>query len=307
MGEYQAPICICGVLTSIALLLIVILVPMHFSYVDINNLGLRKATTSGEVDTDQAYTTGRYGWGVTKTALNFENTWRRVSFSGSTATRVFTDAGEITIGVAFYYVLTKEGLPRTFEAFAKNYDAIIRKQALDAIKNTASNFTTIQYQSQRSNISRLMHGALNATLSSLVHVAVPYEGFYLSEIVLPTSVLTKRIESFEQEQQQVTQGFQLRNQQYRLATAQNVSRIDREVDVVRSQSTVTAQGLRDAARNRARADKQREAGVQLQAMVNALGINASSNATRKLVKYNAMLDFTRGVTILDSVIGRLFA
>jgi hypothetical protein len=307
MGDSTVGLAVGGCVSFIALLLIVILVPMHFSYVDINNLGLRKGTTSGEVDTDQAYEVGRYGWGVTKTAVNFANTWKLVSFTGSLAPRVFTDAGEITIGVAFYYVITKEGLPATFEAFAENYDPIIRKQALDVIKNSAANFTTTQYQSQRANISTLMHAALHETLNRLVHVNVPFEGFFLREIELPTRVLTKRLESFEQEQQQITQGFQLRNQQYRLATAQNVSRIDREVDVVLSQSQVTAQGLRDAARNKARADKQSEAGVQLQAMITALGISSSSNATRKLVKYNSMLDFTRGVTILDAVVGRLFS
>jgi len=307
MGDKTAPLAVAGCLGVVTFLLIVILVPMHFSYVDINNLGLRKGTTSGEVDTDQAYSVGRYGWGVTKTAVNFRNTWKLVSFVGSNAPRVFTDAGEITVGVAFYYVITKEGLPMTFEAFAENYDPIIRKQAEDAIKNAAANFTTVQYQTQRANISTHMHAALRNTLESLVHVSVPFEGFSLREIVLPSRVLTKRLESFEQEQQQITQGFELRNQQYRLATAQNVSRIEREVDVVLSQSKVTAQGLRDAARNKARADKQSEAGVQLQAMINALNINASANATRKLVKYNSMLDFTRGVTLLDSVIGRLFA
>ena len=283
---------------AVILIIIAVLISLHFSYVDLNHIGLKKDRTGGKVHTDEAYATGRYGWGIAKVAQNFESTWELVSFTGAKAPRVFTDAGEITIGVAFYYEITIEGLPTTFKAFSTRYAPIIESQALDSIKNAAANYTTAQWQTQRRQISAAIYAALRLKIETLVHVRLPPEGFFLFHVELPPRVLQKRLESFEQEQQVITQTYQLRNQQYRQETAQNVSIVERLTDVVRAQASVTAAALRDNARNIARGRTQTEAGAQLQAMVAGLNLGSDPEATLRLVQYNSMLDSTRASSTL---------
>lgn len=302
------PVCIGGCIAFVGVLLICILVPMHFSYIDLNNIGFQKERTSGTVDTSKAYGTGRYGWGVTKTSTQFKSTWYSVRFTGRNRVVVFTDSGEITVGVSFYYVLTKDHLASVFDNFAKEYDNRIRTIALDNVKSAAANFTTTQYQEQRWNVTNGLYTTLAEALLRITNVTVPREGFFLEDIQLPTTVLNKRVDVFVNAQQQITQTFELRSQQERQATAQNVSRINQLTDVARSEADQIGAARRNTAKNQARSAIQSEVGAQLRNMVSSLGIAANANATRQLVRFNTLLDgrsTTR--TILDGVFASLLA
>jgi hypothetical protein len=290
-----------GIVTLIGIILICVLVPMHFSYIDVNHIGFQKSK-SGTVNTDVTFGRGRYGWGVTKKAVQFDSTWQRVAYLESKRPAVFTDAGEILIGIVFYYHVTKEGMSTTYKKFGTNYPLTIEKQALDAIKNTATNFSITEYQTMREVIAQEFYVAVNRTLTTLADVSVPREGFFLDHIDLPERVLDKRLDLFATEQLQLTQQYELRNQQYRRETLENTTRIEQRQSIVRSQSHVDAQGLRQNAQGRATSLLQIEIGRQLQNMIASLGLGSNANATRRLVKFNQLLDTLRPFTVLDDVL-----
>ena len=52
--------CLCCCIGFIAVLMILILIPLSFSYLDYYDYGLAQRSSTGAVDTTKVYTSGRY-------------------------------------------------------------------------------------------------------------------------------------------------------------------------------------------------------------------------------------------------------
>lgn len=287
------------VLGFIAVLLILILVPLSFSYIERQHLGFKKNSVTNEVDTSTVYESGTHAWGVGKTSVQFPSTWRHVQFRGGSALSFFTDAGEIDVEVSFYYRIQKERLERLYKDFGLAYHNRVISIAQAELRNAATNFTTRQYQEERINVANGLYSALFAALPSQANVQVNRSFFFLERIILPRSVLTKRQQVFANTQLQITQNFNRTATQTRLDTRANETSIRNQAEVIKQNATVVASRLREAARAAAFRVVQREAGTQLASMRTALGITLS-NSTDLMLKFNALLD-ADNVTVLSGV------
>ena len=293
-------VAISGVVGFIAVLLILILVPLHFSYIDRQKMGFKKNTVSNEVDTSRVYYSGTHAWGVGKKPVQFPTIWQFVAFRGSKALTFFTDAGEISVEVSFYYRMDPAKLSKLYLDFGLAYHNRIVSIAQAELRNAATNSTTRQYQEERGAVATTLYNALAVTLPAVAQVVVDRNFFFLEHIFLPQSVLTKRTQVFENTQLQITQDYNRTATQTRLSTRANETTILNQADIIRQNATVTANRLREAARADAFRVVQRESGTQLASMITQLGIT-SRNMTDLAVKFNALLDVN--VTLLSGVSG----
>jgi hypothetical protein len=282
-------------------LLICICVPLHFSYVDRQHFAFKKNTLTNFVDTTEIFENGRYGWGTDQTSVQFPATYRLVEFSGNgSALTFFTDAGEISVGVAFMYRLGKANLAKLYKEYGLAYHDRVRSIAQSELRNTATNFTIRQYQEERWNVSIGMYNALAVALPALGYVDVEPGMFWLKEINLPATVSNKKLQVFQNEQLLITQLFEQTSRQYRIQSNQSIITVENAVAVEIMNATVVAEQQKAAAAATHFQLVQSELGVQLASMAAALGIT-NTNSTDTLLKYMSLLD--GDVTLLSGVSG----
>ncbi|XP_068716761.1 uncharacterized protein [Montipora capricornis] len=149
--------CVIAVI-GIAALLILILIPMSFSGVDYYELGFKKQRSTGFVDIDKVYTSGRYFFGPDFTFKLFQ---ANAHFIKLDEIAVWTgDKLEIKITCAFQYFLRKDFLPDLHEAYNVDYEPVVRGTAIDAIKGRAANLPIEDYIRNRENIESELFKAL---------------------------------------------------------------------------------------------------------------------------------------------------
>jgi regulator of protease activity HflC (stomatin/prohibitin superfamily) len=288
-----------GIVGFITVLLILILVPLHFSYIDRQHIGFKKNTVTNNVDKGTVYNSGTHAWGVGKTAIQFPSMWQHVDFSGKSALSFFTDAGEIEVELSFYYRIQAERLAKLYSDFGLAYHNRIVSIAQAELRNAATNFTTRHYQEERMTVAQGLYDNLAATLPSKASVEVNRQFFFLEHIHLPQSVLNKRLQVFTNTQLQITQDYNRTASQSRLDTLANETVLSNSADIIRKNATESASRLRAAARAKAFALVQKESGEQLRSMRTLLNITAP-NVTDALVKFNKLLD-TSNVTLLHGI------
>lgn len=289
-----------SVTSFIAGLLIVILVPLHFSYVERNQYAFKKNTATNDVDRTATYPNGRYGWGVGKAPVTFPSDYQLLSFTGRDALSVFVEGGQ-TIYVPFeiMYRILREKLPQLYEAFGTSYHSRITSIARARLRNTAPQFTLDDYLSSRANVSAAFLADLIPELASKAFVETSAEYFFMYEIQLPTALLSQRNQIFTISQAQITQQYAQTATLTRLTTTSQVASIDGEVSVVAANATAAASAATQSAAAEAFAIVQAERGNLLNSLVTQLGL--SRNSTSQLLYYLSILD--DGLTTVAPTLG----
>ena len=290
------------VVVAVGLLLMLILVPLHFSYIERNHIGFKKNTATNTVDRTQYHGPGRYAWGVGKVAVQFPTTWQKHRFTDLT---VFTDAGEIRITVTFMYRIQPQHLADMYNAFGSAYHSRIISIAQAELRNGASNFTTASYQNNRTGVTDGLFAALAQRLPSTAYVTVSRDRFYLEEIHLPETVQEKKTQIFLNDQLRITQLFNKTAAQTRLETLANVSRIRARARLVSTNASTFGNTLRENAASEAFRLVQQEVGLHLASIKTNLTL--SSAATESLVKFNTLLDVNTSFTLLSGVTGAVLS
>ena len=234
-----------------------------------------------------------------KTAVQFPTTWQHVRFQNLT---VFTDAGEISIAVSFMYRISNTTLRDMYDAFGQAYHERIVSIAQAELRNGASNFTTIQYQENRTGVSHGLYLALATRIPSTVFVEVSRDRFFLERIQLPQTVLQKKTQVFFNEQLRITQGHNKTAALTRLQTQANVSRLEAQAFFIQRNATGFGNTLRASAAANAYASIQNVSGALISDMKTTLGLT-TTNATEALVKFNSLLDTNSSYTLLSGVSG----
>lgn len=293
------------VLGFIAFLLIVILVPLHFSYINRNEYGLRRNTVTNDIDRSAVYSTGRYGWGVSYGSVTFPSSKIRIEFTGSGALSVFTESGQVIfVEFIFYYKIDKDTVPQLYDAFGLAYENRIVSIARAELRNAAPQFVLDNYTANRQQVADRFYSFLVGSLRSKAFVSVERGSFFMQAIRLPDPTIAQKISIFQTTQALVTQGFLLTANTSRLETTKNVTTIDNEADVIRQNATAEATRQVTEANANYFSKIQNEIGAQLAAMSSRLNISNQSTQG-DLIKYNHLLDRTAQATILTGVKGAL--
>ncbi len=287
LAPYRVPLAVLGL---IGLILTLVLVPLSFQYVSINEWAFKKDTKTNSVDLGAVHSTGQYSWGVGFTTVAFPSTLLTVNMATpATDLDVFTDSGQtVSIGVVFRYRLDRQRLAQMYVNLTLNYHQRVLAVAKSAMRNAVTNYSVGDYTSQRENISHTLYGAVAAELGKVALVHVDRRHFALQYVLLPDVVMAQRVSIFEKVQVQETNGFTYQASLYRLATAQLVQKVQNDATLVRSQATLLAERMVAQANARAFQDVETESGRQLAAMAAALGVSA--NRTAELVLLNNMID-----------------
>ncbi|CAF1182284.1 unnamed protein product [Rotaria sp. Silwood1] len=137
---------------GIAILLLVILLPLSFSYLDYYHYGFLRRHSSGRVNLDRVYEGGRYLVGPDHHFKKFKATAHSVNFNRIS---VFTtDNLEVHLTITFQFFLIKEDLPLLHAAYDIYYEPIIVSNAKEAIISTCSRFDTDEFINDREKIWR---------------------------------------------------------------------------------------------------------------------------------------------------------
>lgn len=154
---------IIGVIVAIAVLLIVILIPMSFSYLDFYEYGFARRRTTGNVDTAKVYAGGRHFIGPDFEFKKFYGAAQYVYFSHIP---IFTkDNLEVSISVELQYFLIKEDLKLLHDSYDIYYQSIIVNNAKDALKNSVTKFDTDEFISNRSVIQNDLYFGVRQRMS----------------------------------------------------------------------------------------------------------------------------------------------
>lgn len=183
-----------GVIVFIGLLLMCILLPLSFSYIDYYDIAFKKNTVTNDVIENKVYGVGRYLWSPSHTPFKFSSVYQRISYRGSDLL-VFSKRGlEFQIEVDAYYKINQTNVIPIFKDFGQGYDERFRDAIKASIKNTAPLFTLEEYLTQREKITRVMHNDVNKNLHSLhIHIE-PYK-FTVLRINFPDAIKNKSLQT----------------------------------------------------------------------------------------------------------------
>lgn len=132
MSNKAAPIGIGAIVGGIVALLLVILLPMSFSYLDFYEYGFARRRTTGTVDTSTVYQGGRHFIGPD---FEFKEFYAAAQFVYFGHIPIFTtDNLQVSISVELQYFLIKEDLPLLHDTFDLRYQSIVVGNAKDALK-----------------------------------------------------------------------------------------------------------------------------------------------------------------------------
>ena len=149
----------------VAVLLVLILVPLSFSYIDYYDYGLVQRKTTGSVDVDNVYTNGRYMLGPDKKFVKYQADAHVESFENFgvfSATLSNESIGlEFWVDVDFTFFLIEEEIGLLHQQLARNYRSVIMSRASEGIKNAAAKDVTFtEFFQNRSEVELLFRKAV---------------------------------------------------------------------------------------------------------------------------------------------------
>lgn len=188
-----------GILGITAFLLIVILVPLSYSYVEYYDYGLAQRTTTGSVDTSQVYTKGRYLLGPTWKFLKYRADAHFVEldelavFSAGASTESIGTSFKLDI--TFTYLLKKNEIGLLHQQSASTYKSVIESRAKEAIKNEAIFITFNEYFAERDKVEKRLRNAVVKRWNDPPAVHATLDQFLLGRISIPEAVAEKQLEA----------------------------------------------------------------------------------------------------------------
>ena len=188
-----------GILAVIAFLLIVILVPLSYSYVDYYDYGLAQRVTTGSVDTSKVYTKGRYFLGPTwkflkyKADAHFVELDQLAVFSAGASSQSIGTSFKLDI--TFTYTLKKNDIGKLHQESASTYQTVIESRAKEAIKNEAIFITFNEYFTERIKVEKRLRNAVIKRWNEKPAVHATLDQFLLGRIAIPDEVAQKQLEA----------------------------------------------------------------------------------------------------------------
>mmetsp|Transcript_30862 Transcript_30862/g.74581 ORF Transcript_30862/g.74581 Transcript_30862/m.74581 type:complete len:314 (-) Transcript_30862:1047-1988(-) len=217
----------------IGILLMLILVPLSFSYIDYYDYGLVQRKSTGGVDTTQVYSSGRYVLGPDQHFIKYQADAHVESFEGL---GVFSAANtNVSIGLSFQvdvdftFFLIEDEIGEVHQELATNYRNQILSRAEEALKNiAAAQVTFTEFFQERKKVEALFRSAIEDRWNSPPSLHCRLDQFHLGRIMIPQSVATKQLEATVQNERNDMEQFLQKAQTEREKTTVEVNKIDLE-------------------------------------------------------------------------------
>lgn len=212
---------ISSVLIFVTCLLLLILIPISFSYVEWDEWAFRKDVYNNKVHLSDVYTNGRYFWGIGKTKLTFSNLYHQEEAEFSIAA---SNGQEFNLFIKYNWRPKKNELKNIYLKFGTTISQQVSNRANSAIKNVAPTFTINEYIQNRTTIPNTLYASLFAELSN-IGVDVPREGFHLHDVDIPDKVTEINLNTAVQSQTNILRY----NEQLAVGVRAETERLDQEI------------------------------------------------------------------------------
>jgi len=222
-------------LLGVSLLLLVILLPLSYQYVEYHDYALNHNTLpgGGGIDYGTVYTYGRYFWGVGHKQEILPRVMQNVEYKQDNGQTIlaFTDSGlEFVIECSFQYRIIRDQVPMIFQNFHKSYHGQIISIGLRALKNVAPTYSLDQYISERETIQQEMYTELVSELSTLCGdtpcIEIPHpQYFQLRRVIVPQQIHETWLTSVVRVEENIAQ----QNRQIEILVRKETERLEAEI------------------------------------------------------------------------------
>lgn len=233
-----------GCCACFACLLLVILLPMSYSYIEYYEYGLAQRSSTGAVDTSEVFSGGRYIMGPDKRFIKYPADAHLESFENlgvfSKSTSNESIGLEFRIDADFTFFLIEEEIGELHQDLASKYRSVILSRAQEAIKNTAAaEVTFTEFFQERKKVESLFRAAVQERWDVPPKLHCRLDQFHLGRIRIPETVATKQLEARLQNERNDREQFFQTSQVERELTQVLVNQID--LQTVKELRTAQAQ------------------------------------------------------------------
>lgn len=228
------------IIMSIGMLLLVIMLPLSFQYVQYNEMAFDR-NKFGTVDTSHVIGQGRHFVQLTHELIRFPTTYTEIAFMKNTgsALTIFTNDGyQISIEILFYYRLKPEKLKQIYDKYSMNWHMGIVSQSKLLIRDLSGSKTSgvylplQSYISNRSYVQERYAEEISNQLYNYIGVEAPTELFKIIELDIPQDMIDQYLRTVIQLQDNEIQ-------ENRQQVVQIMAETDRLVSVINAQTNAT--------------------------------------------------------------------
>lgn len=182
------------------LLLLVILLPLSFSYLEYYEYGLYQRKSTSKVSVSRVYGPGRYLLGPDARFLKYQADAHVVKLDDVS---VFSNAeGEDSVGLEFIlevdltYFLRQDQVGNLYRDLGRSYEGVVLGRARDAIKNAAAAGASFNaFFQDRLRVEDLLRDAVQKRWDDPPSLHCDLDQFHLGRIQIPASVVEKQLQS----------------------------------------------------------------------------------------------------------------
>lgn len=243
-----------GIGCAVLSLLIVILIPISFSYIDYWEYGLRQRKSTGKVNTNVVYSNGRHFVGPDVKFLKYQADAHLVHLED---VGVFSDGGEDSVGLSFLididftYFLKEDEVGELHKDYANTYKAVVLARTTDAIKNSATTVSFQDYFNNRKAVEKQFRNAVQKRWDDKPSLHVNLDQFHVGRIKIPDSVAEKQLSAKIQGEKNKEEEFIQKARIEREKTEVEVNKINLEKQKLLKEATAEANLLLANARSEA--------------------------------------------------------
>lgn len=252
-----------------------IFLPISFSGVEYYEVALKYSTTSGIV-APKSYEHGNHFIGPINAFHKFPATAQSFE-SKSFAVFTKSDTGNgatVNIDISFQYILIPDKLFDLYRLTGMEFADIITAQATAKIKNTASQYTNIQFLQSRVMIENKLKEALT---EKLLEVHAKVIGFQLRKIVFASTFITTQLNTAIQQIKSAEEEFKKTAAVTRAQSQSQSEQVKNEGGLLLSQATASASLLKVQAASTALSTVETARNAGLANLYSTLGVTAAAD------------------------------
>jgi len=246
MGEYSVCAGACFLLISVVLCIVI---PISFSYLEYYEYGLVQRRSTGRVNIDKVYPSGRYFIGPDYKFLkypadmNFVHIEEMGVFSASTGSNASIGL-EFELDVDFTYKIIEEEVGLLHKELATSYENVVLSRVKDAMKNEAIFITFKEFFQDRKGVELRLREAVEKRLDIPPKTHVSIDQFHLGRIRIPEAVAKIQLEGVLQNERNGRETYRQEAEIERQKTTVEVNMINLEKDKVLATSEAQADLIR---------------------------------------------------------------
>jgi hypothetical protein len=290
-SQYGGVLCGCAILLAIGLFLIVVLVPLSFSYIEYNQVGMKREVY-GTTDTHTILTRGRHKINPgLEQLVKFDATYQQVSFldeNGQSLSVYSSNGLQFNMDVIFYYKIDQERLSQTYTQYNLGYPVQVQNIAPSVIKNTAPQFAVLDYAHNRAHVQQVIGQALEQALSEQVYVNATSTFFVITNVFYPNTTLESNLDSALAVQQNALSQSQQALQLIIQETSVLVENVLVQANITLAKAVADSQVIIQNSISQSSAIVQSANGLGIQYAVQALGLSAEDGSLNEFVQLVSM-------------------